>query len=163
MDAAVSNTLDNTDKILVINGGSFGHRFVEICQTYELNYTEIKCQFGKTLTKEQLYKYDNKGYTALLVNLDETSSGVLYDIEMISDFCKKNDIFLIVDSISSFLCDPFNMKRLGVDLVITGSQKALAIAPGIAIICVNSKAITKINNSKVKSYYLNLKSYLTNG
>ena len=163
MDAAVSNTLDNTDKILVINGGSFGHRFVEICQTYELNYTEIKCQFGKTLTKEQLYKYDNKGYTALLVNLDETSSGVLYDIEMISDFCKKNDIFLIVDSISSFLCDPFNMKRLGVDLVITGSQKALAIAPGISIICVNSKAITKINNSKVKSYYLNLKSYLTNG
>lgn len=163
MDAIVSNTLDENDKILVINGGSFGHRFVEICQTYGLNYTEIKCEFGKTLKPEQLYEYDNKDYTALLVNLDETSSGVLYDINMISDFCKKNNIFLIVDSISSFLCDPFNMKELGVDVVITGSQKALAIAPGVSLICVNEAAMARIKKSKIKSYYLNLKSYLVNG
>ena len=163
MDAVVLNTLTDKDKVLVVNGGSFGHRFCEICDVYELNYTEIKCELGKTLKKEQLYKYDKLGYTALLVNLDETSTGVLYDIEMISEFCKKNNIFLIVDSISSFLCDPFDMDKLGVNIVITGSQKALAIAPGISIICVDDKAIERIDNNSPKTYYFNLKSYLKNG
>lgn len=162
MDAITLNTLTKEDKVLVINGGSFGHRFCQICDAYDFNYTEIKCPIGKTLKKDELYKYDGAGYTALLVNLDETSTGVLYDIKMISEFCKKNNIFLIVDSISSFLCDPFNMAELGVNAVITGSQKALAIAPGISIICVDKKAIDRINQNKIKAYYLDLKPYLSN-
>lgn len=162
MDAAVLNTLTKEDKILIVNGGFFGHRFCEICDVYGLNYTEIKCEFGKTLTKEQLYKYDDKGYTALLVNLDETSTGVLYDIEMISLFCKKNNIFLIVDSISSFLCDSFNMKELNVNVVLTGSQKALAVALGVSIIALDNKALERINKNKVVAYYLDLKPYLKN-
>ena len=115
MDATVSNLFTKEDKILVVNGGSFGHRFCEICDVYELNYTEIKCELGKTLTKEQLLPYDNKGYTAFIVNLDETSTGVLYDINLISCFCKRNNLFLLVDSISSFLCDPFDMESLNVN------------------------------------------------
>ncbi len=163
MDAVVLNTLTVNDKILVVNGGSFGQRFCDICETYDLDYTPIRCEMGKTLTKESLYAYDSKGYTALLVNLDETSTGVLYDIEMISMFCKKNNLFLIVDSISSFLCDPFDMDKLGVNIVITGSQKALALAPGISIICMDSEAIKRIENNKPKSYYFNLKFYLRDG
>ena len=163
MDASVLNLFTKEDKILVVNGGSFGHRFCEICDVYELNYTEIKCSLGKTLTKEQLIPFENKGYTAFIVNLDETSTGVLYDIELISKFCKRNNLFLLVDSISSFLCDPFNMKELGVNCVITGSQKALALAPGISLIVLDSKAIERINNNKPKTYYFNLKDYLKNG
>ena len=52
--------------------------------------------------KKKLYEYDGKGYTGFLVNVHETSTGVHYDIEMISEFCKKNNIFLVVDAISSF-------------------------------------------------------------
>ena len=163
MDAAVLNLFTKSDKILIVNGGSFGHRFVEICCVYDLNFTEIKCEQGKTLTKEQLIPYENKGYTAFIVNLDETSTGVLYDIEMISEFCKKNKLFLLVDSISSFLCDPFNMEQLGVNCVITGSQKALALAPGISLIVVDDMAINRIYNNKPKTYYFNLKEYLKNG
>ena len=163
MDAAVINLFTKEDKLLVVNGGSFGHRFCEICDVYELNYTEIKCERGKTLTKEQLTPFENKGYTAFLVNLDETSTGVLYNIELISDFCKKNNLFLLVDSISSFLCDPFDMDKLGVNAVITGSQKALALAPGISLIVVDEKAIERINQNNPKTYYFNLKSYLKNG
>ncbi len=163
MDASVLNLFTKEDKILVVNGGSFGHRFCEICDVYELNYTEIKCSLGKTLTKEQLIPFENKGYTAFIVNLDETSTGVLYDIELISKFCKRNNLFLLVDSISSFLCDPFNMKELGVNCVITGSQKALALAPGISLIVLDTKAIERINNNKPKTYYFNLKDYLKNG
>lgn len=163
MDASVINLFTKEDKILIVNGGSFGHRFVEICSVYDLNYTEIKCELGHTLTKDQLVPFENKGYTAFVVNLDETSTGVLYDIELISDFCKRNNLFLLVDSISSFLCDPFNMKELGVNAVITGSQKALALAPGISLIVLDSKAIERVNANKPKTYYFNLKDYLKNG
>ena len=86
-------------------------------------------------------------FLMFVVNLDETSTGVLYDIEMISEFCKRNNLFLLVDSISSFLCDPFDMEKLGVNCVITGSQKALALAPGISLIVLDSKAIDRINNN----------------
>ena len=163
MDAAVLNLFTNEDKILIVNGGSFGHRFVEICSLYGLCYTEIKCEFGHTLRKDQLDEFENKGYTAFIVNLDETSTGVLYDINLISDFCKRNNLFLLVDSISSFLCDEFDMDKLHVNCVITGSQKALALAPGISLIVVDKYAIQRINTNKTKSYYFNLKDYLKNG
>lgn len=163
MDAIVLNTITKKDKVLIINGGSFGNRFCEICQTYDLNYTEIKCDYGKTLKRDDLYKYDNKEYNYLLVNMDETSTGVLYDINMISEFCQKNKIHLIVDSISSFLCDPFDMEKLCVDAVLTGSQKALALAPGLSIICITKTILDKIQSNNIKSYYLNLYRYIKDG
>ena len=163
MDSSILNLLTHKDKILIVNGGSFGQRFCDICKLYELNYTEICCDFGKTLKADQLASFENKGYTAFLVNLDETSTGVLYDIEMISEFCKRNDIFLLVDSISSFLCDPFDMKKLGVNCVLTGAQKALAIAPGLSFVVLDEIALERVNDNKPKSYYFNYTDYLKNG
>lgn len=163
MDAAVLNTLNESDNVLIVNGGSFGHRFKEICDCYNISNTDIICEPGKTLTKEQLDNIDGSKYTAFLVNIDETSTGVLYDIDLISKFCHKYNLFLIVDSISSFLCDEFDMEKLGVNLVLTGSQKALALAPGISIVCVDRNAIERINNNKVKSFYFDFKKYLKDG
>lgn len=163
MEAVVSNTLTADDKVLIVNGGSFGQRFVELCQNYEIPYSEIKLNIGCTLTKEELYKFDSKDYTAFIVNVHETSTGVHYDIDIISEFCKKNNLFLIVDAISSFLADEFNMEELGVDVMITGSQKALACPPGISIIVLSENAIKRVEKNTVKCMYLNLKSALKNG
>ena len=163
MDACCINLFTKEDKLLIVNGGSFGHRFCEIAEVYEYNYEEISCEHGKTLTKEQLLPYENMGYTAFLVNLDETSTGVLYDIELIGDFCKRNHLFLLVDSISSFLCDPFDMEKYNVNCVLTGSQKALALAPGVSLVVVDDKAIERIQKNKPKTYYFNFKNYLMNG
>lgn len=163
MEAAVINTLDENDKVLVIDGGSFGHRFVELLEIHEIPYTAIHPEFGYGVTEEQLMEYDGKGYTAFLVNLDETSVGVLYDIEMISAFCKRNGLFLIVDSVSSFLCDPFNMKELGVQVMITGSQKALACPPGISLIVLSGNAVERVCGKKPKTMYLDLKLALKDG
>ena len=116
-----------------------------------------------SLSKEKLYEYDGKGYTGFLVNVHETSTGVHYDIEMISEFCKKNNIFLVVDAISSLLADEFDMEKLGAGVMITGSQKALACAPGISVIVLSSDAVKRIENSNVKCMYLNLKNALKNG
>jgi Serine-pyruvate aminotransferase/archaeal aspartate aminotransferase len=163
MEAAVMNIFTEQDNVLVIDGGSFGHRFVEMLEIYEIPHTIIKPEFGHGVTAEQLAEYDGKGYTGFLVNLDETSIGVLYDIKLISDFCKRNEIFLVVDSISSFLCDSFNMKELDVKVMITGSQKALACPPGISIIVLSAEAVERVYSNKPKTMYLDLKSALKNG
>ena len=162
MEATIMNTLSKDDRALVVNGGSFGKRFVELCSIHEIPYSEIKLELGETLTSEKLMPYDGKNYTTFIVNLHETSIGMLYDIKLISDFCKKNDLFLIVDSISSFLADPFDMEKLEVDVMLTGSQKALACPPGVSIIVLSSKAIKRVNDNNVRSMYFNLKDALKN-
>lgn len=163
MEASVMHCLTKEDKVIVINGGSFGRRFVQLLELHEIPYSEVVLQCGKALTEEMLADYDGKGYTAFVVNLHETSTGVLYDIRMISRFCKKNNLFLLVDSISSFLADEFDMAELGVDVMIAGSQKALACPPGISVIVLSPKAIDRIENSKTKCMYLDLKDALKNG
>lgn len=163
MEASVMNCLNKKDKVLVVNGGSFGHRFVQLLELHDVPYTEISLEHGKALKKEMLDQYDGKGYTAFVVNLHETSTGVHYDIDMISDFCKKNGMFLLVDSISSFLADEFDMEKLGVDVMLTGSQKALACPPGVSIIVLSPKAIARIENNDPKCMYFDLKDALKNG
>lgn len=162
MEATVMNVFDKTDKVLVVNGGSFGERFVQICQIHDVPYTEIKLEAGKALTQEQLANYAGQGYTGLLINVHETSTGVHYDIEMVSSFCKENNIFLVVDAISSFIADPFDMKKLAVDVMITGSQKALACPPGISVIVLSERAVDRVKQSKARSLYFDLSSALKN-
>ena len=163
MEATVVNSLNDSDKVLIVNGGSFGSRFVKLCQIHNIEYTEIKLEMGKTLKKEQLDEFDNKGYTAFLVNVHETSTGVHYDLDIIHEFCQKNGLFLIVDAISSFLADSVDMIKYGIDIMITGSQKALACPPGISLIVLDEKAIERVYNNDCKCMYLDLKDALTNG
>lgn len=162
MEATVVNTLTNDDKVLIINGGSFGQRFVDLCLFHNINYSEIKLNIGENITDEVLKKYDNQGYTSFIVNIHETSTGVHYDLDLISSFCKKNNMFLIVDAISSFLADELDFSKSYIDVMITGSQKALACAPGISIIVLSSNAVNRIYSNDCKCMYLNLKLALDN-
>lgn len=163
MEATIINTLTENDKALIVNGGSFGKRFVQLCDIHGIPYDEIKLEPGKALSEEVLSSYDGKGYTAFVVNVHETSTGVHYDIELISRFCKKYDLFLIVDAISSFLADDFNMKEIGTDVMITGSQKALACPPGISIIVLSERAIDRVMGNEPQCMYFDLRDALING
>ena len=162
METAVMNTLTKDDKALVINGGSFGERFVELLSLHEIPFTEIKLEHGKALKPEHLAPYEGKGYTAFLLQKHETSTGVHYDINLVSDFCKRNGCFLIVDTISTFLCDPFDMAELNAGVMITGSQKALACPPGIAVMVLAPSALKRIENTKCCCQYFDLKLALKN-
>ena len=162
MEAVVMNCFTKKDKVLVIDGGSFGHRFVELCMIHEVPYAALQLRPGEKLIEDRLYQYSGQGYTGLLVNIDETSTGVLYDAEMIGGFCRKNHLFYVCDCVSSFLADPFDMKHCGADVMITGSQKALACPPGISIIILAPSAVDRVRNSKVKSMYFNLADILKN-
>lgn len=162
MEAVVMNCLSPSDRTLIINGGSFGQRFVNLCNIHSIPYTEIKKNHGKNITEEDLRPYDNQGYTALLVNSCETSTGTLYDLNLISQFCKRNGLFLIIDDISSFMADPFDFDNLGCHAFITGSQKALACPPGISIITLSKRALSRVQKNDCRCMYFDLKDYLNN-
>lgn len=162
MEAVVMNCFSKNDKVLVINGGSFGHRFAELCKIHGIPHTCINLECGQALKKEELYKYDGQGFSGLLVNVDETSTAVLYDTAMIGKFCKENNIFYVCDCVSSFLADSYNMQECNADVMITGSQKVLACPPGISIIVLNPRAVKRVKESKVESMYFDLKDALKN-
>lgn len=163
MESVVSNVLSPEDKVLVINGGTFGERFAQLCRIYRYSHEEIRLNFGESLLPGHLEKFENQGFTALLVNMDETSSGVLYDMELISDFCRRNHMLLIIDAISAFLADPLDMTHLDADVVLTCSQKALALHPGISIIAMNQRALKRVEKNEEHCLYLSLKEALKNG
>ena len=162
METAIMNTLTKEDKALVINGGSFGQRFVELLTLHEIPFIEIKLEHGRALKPEHLAPYEGKGFTAFLLQKHETSTGVHFDINLVSEFCKRNDCFLIVDTISTFLTDPFDMAALDAGVMITGSQKALACPPGIAVMALAPSALKRINHTKCCCQYLDLKLALKN-
>lgn len=163
MEAAVMNVFTEQDKVLIVNGGSFGQRFVDICKIHKIPYEEILLPAGQALTLEHLEQYRGKGLTGFLVNIHETSTGVLYDLDMIGLFCQENGLFLVVDAISSFLADPLDMQSAGIDVFITGSQKALACPPGISVMVLSERGVRRVEANHVRSLYFDLKDALKNG
>ncbi|MBQ7060463.1 MAG: alanine--glyoxylate aminotransferase family protein [Clostridia bacterium] len=162
MESMVMNILSDSDKVIVINGGSFGQRFADLCSLHRREHTVIKLPFGHKLTKEHLAPFAGQGYTALLVNMHETSSGVLYDMPMIAEFCRQNGIMLLVDAISAFIADEIDMASLGAAAIITGSQKALAVQPGVAVVVLAPEALERIERNPEVCMYLSLKDALRN-
>ena len=160
MESCVMNLLNDADRVIVINGGSFGQRFVELCALHKRSYTEVKCAFGSQLKREQLKGLED--HTALLINMGETSSGIVYDMEMVADFCRENGILLIVDAISSFLAEKLDMAALGAAAVLTGSQKALAVQPGVSLLALSPEGVRRAEDNPERCLYLSLKQALKN-
>jgi aspartate aminotransferase-like enzyme len=164
MEATIMNCFTEEDNLIVIDGGSFGHRFAQMCEVHEIPHKSVKLNWGDTLTKEMIEDIiGDEKFTGFLVNLDETSNGQLYDIKMISEVCKEHDLLLVVDAISAFLADEVNMDKYGIDAVILSSQKALSLAPGLSIIALSDKMLKRVENIDSKSVYFDFKNYLKNG
>lgn len=163
MEASIMNVLTPADRALVVNGGSFGARFSKICDIHGVTHDDIKLSTGKQLRQRDIdVAAAGHKYTAFIVNMHETSTGVLYDMQLVGDYCRKNNLLLIVDCISSFLCDEFNMAELGADVMITGSQKALACPPGASIIVLSPRALERVAKNDPKCMYFDLKDALAN-
>lgn len=163
MEAAIMNCLNPQDHVMVIDGGSFGHRFVQMCERHRIPGEKVAVPFGTVLTREMLDKSYQSGMTALLVNIHETSTGQLYDIKMISEFCKEHGLLLIVDAISSFIADDIRMDENGIDVLILSSQKAFALAPGISNVVLSPRAVELVGSRGTDMVYFDFRDYLKNG
>lgn len=163
METSVMNLLTPNDCALVVNGGSFGARFSRMCDIHGVPHDDIRLPVGKQLRQADVDAVATRHkYTAFIVNMHETSTGVLYDMQLIGDYCRQNNLLLIVDCISSFLCDEFNMAELGADVMITGSQKALACPPGVSVIVLSPRALERVTKNDPKCMYFDLKDALAN-
>ena len=85
MEATVFNLFNKDDRLLIIDGGSFGHRFAQICELHGIPHDVLTLSFGESLTSERLEEYSGTAYTGLLVNIHETSTGQLYDINTLKN------------------------------------------------------------------------------
>ena len=161
MEAVIENMFSKEDKLLIINGGSFGERFCQIATVRGVPYDEVKVDADKDLMKEDFLPFEDNHYDALLVNIDETSNAKLYDINLLEDFALRHNALLVVDAISSFLCDPYDMDGHHIDVTIFSSQKGLCISPGLAFAALSKKAQARLKTSGV-SYYNNFVDYINN-
>ena len=159
MESAVMNLLNKNDNALVVNGGGFGQRFVDICATHKIPHTNFKVKNTDLNNIERLAPDEN--HTALVVNAHETSVGHIYDLDAMGEYANKNNMLYIVDAISMLVTDPLDMQRSNIDVVIAGSQKGLALPPGLSMVILAPKAIKKCQN--INSLYFNFKDYLKNG
>jgi aspartate aminotransferase-like enzyme len=159
MEAVVQNLLNANDETLVINGGGFGQRFVDLCQIHGINYKEHRIENTNLADTKPLEAY--KRINSLLINGHETTIGMLYDLEAVGNFCQENNILHIVDAISMFITDELDMQKQHIDTLIVSSHKGLALPPGLTMVVLSPKVIEQINPSN--SLYFDFKSYLKNG
>ena len=117
MSAVVENYVSTRSKAFVVDGGSFGHRWYDLCLYYGLPAVDYKVEFGKDLDYDALESaLAGSGADTLLVQHHETSSGVLFDIRRIGEICRRLGVSLVVDVISSFLAEDFSMDEVGADI-----------------------------------------------
>lgn len=163
MEATITNCLNTNTRVLVVNGGTFGHRFEELCRFHSIPHDVLHVPFNEDLTAEMLDRYSNKGYFAMLINKHETGIGKLYSSSLISDFCKKENMYLLVDAISSIFADEYNIKQIGADITFVSSQKALALPPGISIVVISKRIYDNvIKKNKQSNMYLSFEDYVIN-
>lgn len=163
MEATVMNCFDKNDKLLVISGGTFGERFEQICEIHQIPFIALKLGQDEELTAKHFEPYEKQGFTGLLVNLHETYTGQLYDIEIIHEFCERNGLYLVVDAISTFLCDEYHMQKYGIDATIISSQKGLCIAPGLSMVILSKRMVeNKVMTNQIQSLYFDFKDYCLN-
>ena len=155
MEAVIMNLLSKEDNAIVINGGGFGQRFVDICNTHNIPNFDIKINKDENINFEELSSINTN---AFIVNAHETTIGKLYNLNKIGQFCKKNNLLNIVDAISAFVCDEINMEKQHIDALIISSNKGLALPPGLGIVILSPKAVLKLQ--EINSIYFNFKSYI---
>jgi len=140
MSAIVENYVSTKKKAFVIDGGSFGHRWHQLCEYYQIADFTMKVPFAKDIDYDLMEKLIEQEHPdVLLCQHHETSSGQLFDLRKISSICHRHDISVVVDIVSSFLAEPFDMDALGIDICITSTQKGLNIPPGLSIIFLSAK------------------------
>lgn len=160
MEASVINLFDPGDKVLVVNAGDFGHRFVEICELHALDVTQVVLEPGRQLVSSDLVRHAGREFAGMLVNHHETSTGALLDLEIVARFCRAQGVLLVVDAVGSFLADRLGMAESGIDALIFSSQKALALPPGLSFVALSVRAQQRVRASRPRSFYLDFRKYL---
>ena len=160
MSAAVANLFREGEAVIVVVGGQFGERWMEICKAQGVKTYPISVEWGESVTVEAVAQAldahpDARG---ILVQVSETSTGVMHPVKELAALTAKRDVLLVADGVSSISLSPCPMDEWGLDVLLTGSQKGLLLPPGLSFIALSAKAWKKAESFPCRDYYFNLVS-----
>jgi aspartate aminotransferase-like enzyme len=158
MEAVVANLLDPDDHALFVNGGKFGERWGKLMVAHGAIPHEIKVEWGRSARPEQVDDALalNPATRAVFVQASETSTGALHPIAGIGDVTRRRGVMLVVDGITSVGVFEQKMDDWGVDALVTGSQKALMLPPGLAMVALSEQALARARECRARRYYFDL-------
>ena len=165
MEGAVSNLLSKGDKAIVVRGGKFGERWGEICKAYGIEFIPIDVEWGKAVDPRRIKELleSDPSIRAVYTQASETSTGVKHPIQAIADLVKRyEDRVIVVDAITGIGVFNIPTNAWGLDVVISGSQKALMLPPGLSFATLSDKAWKLAEKSTLPKYYFDFKKELKN-
>ena len=164
MTAAVTNLFAPGEKVIVVDGGKFGERWIKISEGHGLQVVTIKVEWGNAVSVAEVEAAldahpDARG---LLIQNSETSTGALHPVHLLGGLTRARNILLVVDGISSVGISPCPMDELDIDCLVTGSQKGLMLPPGLGLIALSERAWAKAETVPPACFYFNLLSERAN-
>ena len=158
MTAAVHNIFRQGQKVLVVEGGKFGERWSQIATMRGLEVVRLSVPWGHAVDPTDVRKALDADATiaGVLVQLSETSTGVLHPVQEIAAITRERNVFLVADGISAVGLSPCPMDAWGIDCLLTGSQKGLMVPPGLAIIALSERAWKAVEAQSSDCFYFNL-------
>jgi aspartate aminotransferase-like enzyme len=156
MDAAVSNLLSPGDHALVVRGGKFGERWAEICEAYGVRTTCIDVEWGQAVEPSAVEKAldASPDIQAVFLQASETSTAVRHPVREIAEIVhRSDDRLIVVDAITAVGVYDLPMDAWGLDVVLSGSQKAFMMPPGLAFLALSERARRFQQSAKNPHYY----------
>ncbi|MEW6183289.1 MAG: alanine--glyoxylate aminotransferase family protein [Bacillota bacterium] len=157
MEAAVANVVNPGDRVLALVTGKFGERFAELAQAYGAKVDALEFGWGNPVDLGQVEKnLRAERYKAVLATHNETSTTVTNDIKGIGDLTRRYGALLLVDAVSSLGGMEICADEWGIDMLVTASQKALMVPPGLAMVSVSRRAWEMIKETRSPRFYFSL-------
>jgi serine---pyruvate transaminase len=148
MESAVANLIDPGDPVLVVSAGSFGDRWHQLAKAYGADVDLLEYEWGETPTADDVAaRLRARSSKAVLLTQSETSTGVVADIRALAAAATEGGALSVVDAISSLGAVPLETDAWGVDVVLSGSQKALMSPPGLAMASVSERAWAQLGST----------------
>lgn len=163
MEGSIRN-LVGTGKVLNCMCGAFSDKWLDVSKKCGKEAVSLQVEWGQPIRGEQIREHLKQGgFDAVTVIHNETSTGVMSDIAEIAAAVREfPEVMLIVDTVSSFSVVPIPMDELGIDVLLTGSQKALAMPPGLALFAASKKAMDRAATVKGRGYYFDFLEFAKN-
>lgn len=159
MEAALVNVLDPGDSMLALVAGNFGERWAAIGRAHGMNVRVLEAEWGEAIPPEAVDRAlgEHPETRAVFVQHSESSTGVRHDVEALGRIVSSRpDTLLVVDAISGAGAMPLATSDWGLDVVVVGSQKALALPPGLAFVSVSARAWARIEKVRSPRFYFDL-------
>ena len=163
MEAAIRNVV--RERVLCCMCGAFSDKWLDVARRCGKEAEPLQVDWGKHIDPAALDAQLTTGQfdTVTLIH-NETSTGVMNPLAEICDVLRRYpDVALIVDTVSSFSAVPIAMDDLGIDVLITGSQKALALPPGLALFSASEKAFARAAENEDRGYYFDFLEFKKQG